>query len=298
MATNYYGMTPVQFGGGLQGLLLLPKGYDATKKYPLIFHFCGNGETQNYGLTALFNTGFGRQQMLGRIIGTIAENVINIIVQSPSSEAIGQPGNFNIVWDYMIKNYSVDISVDENGLYKFIALIGLSQGAKDAWNIRTWDPSNTAYGVAKNGLKIKYCFMASIPGTWPDAATYARASKSVYHFTHGSADVDPCKEWPAIDMNTALNKNGAISTFEDVPGAGHSNDVWDRAWNPLAKKEWNIYAMVQDGWNGGEQPAYKTATFTYPDNQNFVKYEPNGYVDANGVYYNSAFAIVVPIQIF
>lgn len=253
MSDQYYGMTPVKFNSTLQGLLLLPKDYDTTKKYPLIFHFCGNGELQDLGLTILFQAGFARQVKLGKIAGTAAEKVINVVVQSPSSGAINKPNMFNPVWDYMITNYKVDLSTDENGQYKFVGMIGLSQGAADVWTIKSWDNSIAGYGTAVNGPKIKYSFMASIPSIFPNAATYQRVKGGVFHFTHGDKDNGPnncCQLWPANNMNDALNVNGSASTIDVIVNGLHDNGVWDIAWSPTAEKTKNIYLSVLDGWTG------------------------------------------------
>ncbi|MDH7463983.1 hypothetical protein QEG73_21960 [Chitinophagaceae bacterium 26-R-25] len=250
MSNQYYGLQPVKFNATLQGLLLLPANYDTTKKYPLIFHFCGNGEVGT-DLNLLLNTGFGRQVANGKIAGTAAEKVINVIVQSPTSGAINKPNLFNAVWNYMVANYKVDLTTDENGQYKFVGLIGLSQGAADVWTIRTWDNSQTSFEAAVNGLKIKNVWIASIPATFPNAATYQRAKGGIYHFIHGTADSQGCcAYWPVPDMVKGLTLNGCVATLDTIQNGTHGNDVWDIAWSPLAEKSKNIYLSVLDGWTG------------------------------------------------
>jgi hypothetical protein len=52
---QYSGMTPVKFSSTLQGLIRLPASYRqlSSKKYPVIFHFCGNNQTADKGGLAL-----------------------------------------------------------------------------------------------------------------------------------------------------------------------------------------------------------------------------------------------------
>lgn len=256
--SDYSGMIPFDIGNGLKGLVRTPANYDSTKKYPTVFHFCGNGETGDKpgGLALLMNTGFGRQVALNRIAGTVADQILNVIVQSPVSGAIGQPNNFNPVWNYIVANYGVDLTQDSNGQYKYVGMIGLSQGAADVWVIKSWDNTNTYlttyFGTATVGHNIKTTFIASIPSTFPAANIYATVHDSVFHFTHGSADNGPnncCPGWPAQNMNTALNgTNGNVSTFDMIPNGLHDNGVWDIAWDPNAVTSKNIYATTKGDW--------------------------------------------------
>lgn len=252
---QYSGMTPAKFSTTLQGLVRLPASYNQlpAKKYPVIFHFCGNNETADKGgLKLLMNAGFGRQVALNRVQGTIADSIIHIIVQSPSSGAVAQPNLSNQIFDYVFANYRCDLSTDGNGKYKFVALIGLSQGASDVWDIASWDNSVTTYGISKYSTKIKNVWMVSIPVKFPSPATYLRVKGDVFHFVHGDNDQQGCCAlWPAQDQNKALKKNGAISSIEVIKGGGHDNATWDAAWSVLGKDTTtNIYRLVMNGWNG------------------------------------------------
>jgi hypothetical protein len=246
-------MTPVKFSFTLQGLIRLPASYRqlSSKKYPVIFHFCGNNQTADKGgLALLMNAGFGRQVALNRIQGTIADSIIHVIVQSPSSGEIAQPHLSNQVFDYVFTNYRCDLSTDENGKYKYVALIGLSQGASDVWDIVSWDTSVTAYGVSKYSTKIKKVWMASIPVKFPSAAIYQRVKGDVFHFVHGDNDQQGCCAlWPAQKQNKELNSNGSISSITVIKGGGHDNITWDSAWSPLGRDTTrNIYRLVTNGW--------------------------------------------------
>jgi len=250
---QYSGMKPVKFSNTLQGLVRLPASYNQlpAKKYPVIFHFCGNNETADKGgLILLMNAGFGRQVSLNRIQGTIADSIIHVVVQSPSSGAIAQPNLSNQVFDYVFANYRCDLSTDANGKYKYVALIGLSQGASDVWDIASWDNAVTTYGESKYSTKIKKVWMVSIPVKFPSAATYQRVKGDVFHFVHGDNDQQGCCAlWPARDQNKALNANGSISSIDVRKGGGHDNTTWDYAWSASGRDTTtNIYRLVTNGW--------------------------------------------------
>jgi len=294
MAANYYGMTPVQFGNNVQGLLLLPKDYDKAKKYPCIFHYCGNGEVGT-NLSLLLNTGFGRQVALGKVAGTIAEQVINVIVQSKQSGTASQPNDSNPPIDYMLANYSVDQSKDENGKYNSLLFAGLSQGASDVWTIASYDPAVTAYGTSKYAGKIKHVWPASIPALFPSHGAYNRMTKTNVHFTHGTNDMQGCcAYWPVPDMVKALQNIGATASLFTVQGGGHDNGTWDIHWNPLAPDDRNMYVVALAYLNSG---IATTAKFSYAKADGSMWYEDNGTV-SNNVYKLSSGEIVVPIQVF
>ncbi|MDI3322052.1 hypothetical protein [Pinibacter soli] len=254
---QYSGMTPVKFSSTLQGLVRLPASYNRlhAKKYPVIFHFCGNNETADKGgLNLLMDAGFGRQVALNRVQRTIADSIIHVIVQSPSSGAIAQPNLSNQVFDYVFAKYRCDLSTDANGKYKYVALIGLSQGASDVWDIASWDNSVTTYGISKYSTKIKKVWLVSIPVKFPSTATYQRIKGDVFHFVHGDNDKQGCCAlWPAQAQNKALNANGSISSIDVIKGGGHNNSTWDRAWSVSGKDTTtNIYRLVTNGWITGK----------------------------------------------
>jgi hypothetical protein len=293
--STYAGMTPF-YSDGQQGLLLLPKNYSASNKYACIFHFCGNGEVGT-NLSLLLNTGFGRQQQLGKVVGTEAENVINVIVQSRQSGEISQPQCINPVIDWILKNYSVDQSVDANGKWNSIAFAGLSQGAADVWVIASWDPAVTAYGVAKYAALIKHVWPASIPSLFPNSAAYQRMAKTSVHFTHGTNDMQGCcAYWAVPDMVKALQGVGAIAELYTVQGGTHGNDTWDIHWQCNAPDDRNMYVRA-NAYLKSQSTKPQPAKFSYCVASGAMYYEDNGTV-LNGVYSLNDGTIITPIQVF
>lgn len=293
--STYAGMTPF-YAGGQQGLILIPKNYNASNKYACIFHFCGNGEVGT-NLSLLLNTGFGRQVAQGKVPGTEAENIINVIVQSQASGSISQPNNINPVIDYILKTYSVDQSLDQFGKWNSVLFAGLSQGSADIWAIASWDPAVTAYGVARYATKIAHVWPASIPSLFPNSAAYQRMTYDLVHFTHGTNDTQGCcAYWPVPDMVTALGKVNAKAELFTVQGGTHGNDTWDLHWQCNSPDERNMYVRA-NAYLKAQQAQPQVASFSYAIETGAMYYEANGSV-LNGVYKLYDGTVVVPIQVF
>lgn len=280
---QYAGMTAVNFGN-TKGLVRLPANYatQPNKRFPLILHFCGNGETGT-DLSLLLNTGFGRQVALGKISGTVADSIIHIIVQSPSSGAIRLPSAINPVIDYVLKNYRIDTTKDANSRYANIVLAGLSQGSSDAWDINAW--TGTAYGDPKYAGKFGKIFFMSIPSAsaFPDAACLQRIKGVYYKFFHGDNDQQGCCAlWPVQALVISLTNSGSRASLTIVKGGTHGNDVWDLGWSPANKDTAdNMYLTAIKDWLQVQSSPivseyYQPAKFYYADSNSFVKIELNG----------------------
>jgi len=280
---QYAGMTAVNFGN-TKGLVRLPANYatQPNKRFPLILHFCGNGEVGT-NLSLLLNTGFGRQVALGKISGTVADSIIHVIVQSPSSGAIRLPSAINPAIDYIFKNYRVDTSADANGKYANIVLAGLSQGASDVWDINAW--TGSGYGDPKYAGRFGKIFLMSIPSAsaFPDAACLQRIKGGYYKFFHGDNDQQGCCAlWPVQGLVVSLTNSGSKASLTIVKGGTHGNDVWDLGWSPANKDTSdNMYLQAIKDWIPSQPPAvineyYQPAKFYYADANSFVKIELSG----------------------
>ncbi len=177
----------------------LPKGFDATKKYPLVFFLHGAGERGD-DLDVAVRYGFMKE---------VKENgmdypFIFIAPQCPNDKHwISYPESLNAFLDYIIDS----LPVDTNRIY----VTGISMGGYGTWMMAVNNPD-------------KFAAIAPICG----AGIYTNIIKGMdVYMCHGDCDtVIPFSE--SVKMMQLINKNGGHAELEIRYGEGHN--VWHYAY--------------------------------------------------------------------
>lgn len=194
--------------------LLVPKDYDATKKYPLIVYLHGSGERGNDNEFQLHH---GWKTFL---VDSIRENYPTFVLfpQCPLEERWyskeGKPTKTLLLVNKAVDKLTAEQSIDVNRLY----VMGLSMGGYGTFGcIETWP---NKYAAA-----IPICGWANIT----KAKKYAKRT-AVWLF-HGSDDTAVIPE-RSREVYAELKAKGCNVCYTEYPGVGHNS------WTPaLAEPE-------------------------------------------------------------
>lgn len=189
----------------------LPKDYDETKKYPLVFFLHGAGE-RGTDLDAAMRHGYMKYvREEGR-----EYPFIFVAPQCPNSKFWGCYTESLIAFlDYICET----LPIDADRIY----LTGLSMGGTGSWMLAMADPSRFAAlaPVCGTGIYWNAGMIKNIP---------------IYAY-HGDCDeVVPVHE--SINMVKMVNKNGGNAKIEICYGVGH--DSWEQAYGDDRLLNWML----------------------------------------------------------
>ncbi|MDI3320006.1 hypothetical protein [Pinibacter soli] len=237
MYAQYNGMDSVMIGSSNIKTLIYPRAANRVpgKKYAVMIHY-NSDSTIGADLSLMFKTGFPRQVANGKVQGTIADSIIHVCPQAYTAGALKTPDMFNQVMDYIAASLPWDSTKWTNGMYKYICLTGIAQGANDAWDAIAW--YGTGNGELKYTLKISHAVFSSLPNIYPASQAFDNYMGTTTKFFHEQNTNSCCTYGPAQSISTTLSGQGGgtISTFTlmSFAGNGYNNLVWDSVFSPVA----------------------------------------------------------------
>jgi len=208
-ATGFIDKTMTVGGKQLAYNVYVPRGYDASKKWPLIVFLHGRGER---GSDGLLQTDVG----IGHAIRKDPER-FPCIVAMPQCPGDGGWLERHDVIDETIARSLAEFNIDKKRIY----LTGLSMGGYGTWS----------YGAAHPET-----FAALIPicggGQTTDAPALAKVPIRVFH---GGADsvVNPSASRAMVE---AVKKAGGDIEYTEYPGVNHNS--WDNAYGDPEVIKW------------------------------------------------------------
>jgi hypothetical protein len=215
------------------------------KKYALMIHYGGADQAGNQ-LSSLFSAGFPRQVMNNRIQSTIADSIIHVCPLATSPGALKYPSMFNQVMDYCLANLPIDDANNEVGMYKYVCVDGIGQGASDAWDNLAW--YTEGQGDLKYTSKINRAIFISIPNLYPAPQAFANYMNTNTKFLHEQNTNNCCQYQPAQAISNKLAEMpGTNSTFimYTMANNGFNNVTWDSVFSPLGNDTvTNIYRWL------------------------------------------------------
>jgi predicted peptidase len=189
-------------------LLYLPRGYDATKRYPLILFLHGSGER-------------GTDLDLVRFIGLPHKldtwDDCPFIVVSPQCPAHSRWVFLLDPLDALLDDVLARYAVDE----RRVILTGMSMGGEGAWSLAAYRPERFAALVAICGRNS------------PMMALWLK-DMPIWVFHGAQDDVVPLSA--SETMVAALRKAGNNPRFTVYPDAGH--DSWTQAYDEPELYPW------------------------------------------------------------
>jgi hypothetical protein len=243
-----YGMQDVEYSPGRHMLVKLPPDYGSSgsKKYPLLMNFHGNGELPSFGpITILFNAGYPKRVKDGKLLyplNSFGQPIyyISVSPQDFASGGFSDPNQVQAVWNYVINNYRVDTTKNSVGKYKYVVKAGYSQGAADVLQeiLRTWQ----AYGFRQKS-EGKF-FIGSTPFLQEYDSLGRLKDSKIVGFV-GELE-SPYRQATTDIVNYVATLPGSISNLIIVPGADHSNLVWDSMYSAFNSPSRNIYRYLVD----------------------------------------------------
>jgi hypothetical protein len=240
-------MDSVTIGGSQIKALVYPAAGKRVpgKKYALMIHY-GGVDQVGTRLSSLFGAGFPRQVMNNRVQGTIADSIIHVCPLATSPGALKYPSMFNQVMDYCLGSLPIDDVKNENGMYKYVCIDGIGQGASDAWDNLAWYTSG--HGDLKYTGKINRSIFISIPNLYPGPQAFANYKNTNTKFLHEQNTNNCCQYQPAQAISNKLAEtSGANSTFVlyNMAGNGFNNVTWDSVFSPFGRDTvTNIYRWL------------------------------------------------------
>lgn len=237
-------MDSVTFGRSGIKALIYPAAKDRVhgKKYALMIHYSGSNEVGT-NLSSVFGGGFARQIKNNKIKGTIADSIIHVCPLSTYAGALKYPVMFDQVMDYCLQTLPVDTSKNPLGMYRFVCVDGIGQGAADAWDNLAWFRQGN--GDMKYAKKVTHAVFMSMPNTYPADSAFANMQNTNTKFFSERNTNSCCGYQSAQGMsNTLTYTPGSISGFYffDMNGNGYNNLTWDSMYSPLGKDTvTNIY---------------------------------------------------------
>lgn len=295
---QYHGMDSVNIGTSNIRTLIYPRAVDRVpgKKYAVMIHYNGNGEV-GANLQLLFNTGFPRQVLNNKVQGTIADSIIHVCPQSPSSGGLKTPAMFNQIVDYILANLPFDSTYVPGtvNMFKYLCVGGLSQGANDAWDNLAW--YTTGSGTLKYIGRVYHAYFISTPNLFPAPQAFNNYSKTNTKFFHEQNTNPCCTYGPAQTMSNTLNSrgDGTISTFKlinfiAVPPStynGHDNYTWDSVYSPRGLDSsnniylWELGRSFAPPSTSQKITVYESSLYDL-SGRIFHKDRPWNYFDGNG----------------
>lgn len=193
-------------------VVYIPKGYDASKKYPVLLFLHGSGETKG-----------GTKQPVAVGIGPAIKKRADFpfIVVIPQSEkrtwkAKTDDGNRALaILDEVMKDYSTDADR--------VILTGLSMGGFGTWSL----------GFAE---KDRWAALVPICGGGDPRFGATFKDMPIWCFHGGADNVVPAKY--SQDMIAAIKKAGGDPKYTEYEGVGHNS--WDEAYGTDELYKWML----------------------------------------------------------
>jgi predicted peptidase len=209
----------------------VPRGFDASKRWPVILFLHGSGER---GADGLRSTQIG----VAAAIRANPERVpaIAVFPQAPvDSRWLGEPADAAMA---ALEKSIAEFHGDRSRVY----LTGLSMGGYGTYHLALAHPDTFAALVVVCGGLVPHATTTSVqqsPLTMGAADPYAFTAHALRHLPirlfHGDADpVIPVDE--SRRMAEELTKESADVRYVEFPGVGHN--AWDRAYGDAELWEW------------------------------------------------------------
>jgi predicted peptidase len=213
---GFEGRTYKNSGHTMPYRLFIPKGYDPSKKYPLVLWLHGSGSVGNDNRKQISSA-----STLGTHTWTRSENQAKypafiLAPQCPSGKAWTSPGELTTVLE-ILAAVQKEFSIDSQRLY----VAGQSMGGYGTWALIALRPN---------------MFAAAIPlcggGHVADAPRIAKIP--IWAF-HGEAD-PTVSVWESRKMIEAIKKVGGKPRYSEYPGVRH--EVWERTFKEPGLLDW------------------------------------------------------------
>jgi predicted peptidase len=196
--------------------LFIPKGYDPSRKYPLVLwlHGAGSVGTDN-------QKQISQASRIGTHIWTTPENQAKnpafvLAPQCPPGQSWNVPAELDLVLQ-ILTAVQKEFSIDAHRLY----VAGQSMGGYGTWAIIASNPS---------------LFAAALPlcggGRVQDASLLLKMPIWAFH----GADDPTVSVWESRKMIDAIKKAGGSPRYTEYPGVGH--EVWQRTFKEPGLIDW------------------------------------------------------------
>ncbi len=210
-------------GREIKAAVYVPRGYDASRRWPLVLFLHGSGESGTDGSRELAQ-GLPREL----VSNPDAWPFIVVVPQKPSPELEWEQVEPEVMTllAQVRREYSVDPAR--------IALTGLSQGGHGAWVLAARHPDVWAAAVAVCGYGRAHRNGTGVFDGTPAELAGKIAGLPVWAFHGESDDVVPAAE--TLAMARALEAAGSAPRVTIYPGVGHG--CWERAYGEAELPRW------------------------------------------------------------
>jgi len=220
-------------GATMPYLLLAPKDYDPSHKYPLVMFYHGAGErgddnkSQWRNGVEIFQTPANREQYRCFVVAPQCphnKQWVNVPWSADSHVMPGNPSGELALSLKILKSVQKEFSIDEHRLY----VVGLSMGGFATWDVICRYPD---------------LFAAAMPVCGGGDETQATKIKDlpIWAF-HGGADTT-VKTLRSRNMIAALKDAGGSPKYTEFPGVGHNS--WTAAFHDPQSLKWLFEQVKQ-----------------------------------------------------
>ena len=229
--TGFLIRTVIVRGNSYPYSVYVPRGFDRSKRWPVILFLHGSGER---GTDGLRSTQIGA----GAAIRANPDRVPAIVVfpqAPPDSRWLGDPADAAMA---ALEKSIAEFHGDRNRLY----LTGLSMGGYGTWHLALAHPNTFAALIVVCGGLLPHTTTTAVqqsPLTMAASDPYAFTAHALRELPirmfHGDADpVIPVGESRRMAEN--LTREAADVRYVEYPGVGHN--AWDRAYGDAEIWEW------------------------------------------------------------